>query len=485
VRERGHTLSSKETVDLKSVLVVSHSYLPSETSAALQTISLVRKLPEAGWKPTVLTAGARWQYLTTNSDTPGAGVEVVRTALWRPLLTPMRLGRMMDFFRSMRASRAAIPDRNRTDGQEAKEHPSGSNELEATSGRHVPSRRRVTASLRAALSTLYWSIRPTDPNFLFPFFALTRGYWSARRNRALAVYSIGKPFSSLVAGHFLARLLRLPHVVEFHDPWTLSPSYRGKGPAAWFERKLERWVVAGARAVVAKTPAEVALLREGHSSAEGDFFTVTCGFDETNLPEPETVPPPRSTIDGICRVVHTGSLSVRRSPLSFLRAAAMLVEASPELRDKLKLIFAGRIGTFEGLSISEWCERLGLRTTLDARGWVKRDELLDVMRDADVFLLIPDYSGQIPAKVYEYLWFGRRILVVDEAESQSALLVQRLERGRLARPDDPGAIAETLGSLINEAGSAATRTVADEGLRPFSARGRADSVAEILNAVSS
>jgi len=502
MRERGHTLSSKESSGLKSVLVVSHSYLPSETSAALQTISLVRKLPEAGWKPIVLTVGPRWQYLPTNKDSAGPGVTVIRTALWRPLVTPERLSGMLGALKPGKASRdpdsqgRPLRGRGAAGRSQAGEEPGGGRP-DATprprdlsprtrpSRSHVRPRRNVVASLRAAMNTLYWSLRPSDPNFLFPFFALFRGYGVAKRNRSEAVYSIGKPFSSLVAGHFLAKLLRLPHVIEFHDPWTLSVSYRGKGLAALLERMLERCIVTSARAVIAKTRAENALLREGHPTARGDFFTVPCGFDETSLPDPETVAPPKSAVDGVCRVVHTGSLPERRSPLPFLKAVSMLATNDPDLKDRLKLIFAGRIGTFEGLSLSEWCNRLGLSATLEFRGWVDRNELLGLMAEADVFLLIPDYGGQIPAKVYEYLWFGRRILVVDEAASQSAQLVERLGRGLFARSDDLDGIAETLRSLMTEARSEAPYTAGDEELRAFSSKGRANSVAEILDSVSS
>ncbi|UCF79680.1 MAG: glycosyltransferase [Candidatus Eiseniibacteriota bacterium] len=465
MREEEPISIHNEPARARRVLVVSHSYLPSETSAALQTISLVRKLPEAGWTPTVLTVGARWQYLPTNKDTPGPDVEVIRTALWRPFSALERFVQALGI--SGAGTRTRKPDRE-TEGDRSP----------------GPSRRNPASLLSGTVRSIYWSMRPTDSNFLFPLFALFRGLSVARRNRPLAVYSIGKSFSSLVAGHLLAKLLRLPHVVEFHDPWTLSPSYGGKGVAAWCERRLEAWTVAGARAVVAKTKAETALLKRGHPDAKAEFFTVPCGFDETNLPEPTAVGQPRSATDRICRVVHTGSLSERRSPVAFLNAAGALLKKCPDLRGRLKFIFAGRAGTFEGLSLSGWCERLGLAAELDDRGWTGRRELLELMKDADVFLLIPDYPGQIPAKLYEYLWFDRPVLVLDAPGSESAGLVNRLGRGLLAPRNEPGAIADALRTLIETALDGPSHRVGADGLSPYSAKGRAGALADILSAVS-
>jgi hypothetical protein len=439
----------------KRVLVVSYCYLPSETSSAIQTVSLVRMLPEEGWKPVVLTVAPEWQYLSTNTDSPGSGVDVVYTKHWRPTAITERL---------IRAGNSQEKDKP---PQEARR----------------TGKRSMT--LRSVARNVYLNLRPTDIDFLFPLFAAFKGYRVARGCQSSAVYSIGKPFSSLVAGQILASILRLPHVVEFHDPWTLSPSYGGKGLIAWVEKRLEAWVVANARAVIAKTHAELELLRAGHPRATASFCTVPCGFDETRMPEPAAISPSRSAVDGVVRVVHSGSLSERRSPIAFLSAVRQLFSDNPALRDRLRVLFAGRFGVFEGRSLSDWCSRLGLEGTVEIKGWLRREALLDLMTDADIFVVFPDNRRQIPAKIYEYLWFGRRILVVCEQGSESAKLVQKHSRGAFALRDDPDSITKALRSLVEQSQAEPPHGAGDQTLFPYSARGRARAVAEILDTTCS
>jgi len=429
-------------------------------------------LPKEGWKPSVLTVAPEWQYLPTNTDeTPGADVKVIRTRHWKVLNAIERAG-----------------ETGKLTKQDDSQKESRKNGLASTDPEQhstdMLSHRRLGMSLRGTVRSLYHGVRPTDADFLFPFFAVPKGYFASRNSRHTAIYSIGKPFSSIVAGQVLASLLRLPHVIEFHDPWTLSPSYGGKGLIAWLEKRLERWLVANADAVIAKTDAELRLLRDAHPGSAARFFTVPCGFDETRLPDPVTVSPPRSSSDGVIRIVHGGALSERRSPVNFLLAVKKLLEDTPSLRDKLMVTFAGRFGLFEGYSLPEWCVRLGLSKTVDVKGWLRRKDLYDLMADADIFVVFPDNWHQIPAKIYEYLWFGRAILVVCEEGSESAGLVRKHERGTLALRNDPDSIAKALYSLVEQCQTGPPRSAGDEALFPYSARGRAKAVAEILNSIT-
>jgi glycosyltransferase involved in cell wall biosynthesis len=468
-------MRSKPSDASKRVLVVTYAYLPSETSSALQTVSLVRMLPKAGWKPVVLTVAPAWQYLPTNTDSPGsADVEVIRVGHWRPLAaleSAIRIGN---------SPKVNGPKQEMTRGNRPPARPGLG---WAWIGAHYY--QGLSTSLRGAMRSLYQNLRPTDWDFLFPSFAVSRGYRVAGRRQLSAVYSIGKPFSSLVAGQILAKILRLPHVVELHDPWTLSPSYSGKGLIARFEKNLERWVVANARAAIAKTPAETELLRKVRPGARTSFYTVPCGFDETRMPEPAKVSPPRSAVDGSVRIVHCGSLSERRSPIPFLLALGQLLGENPMLRNGLKVLFAGRSDTFEGRSLSDWCSGLGLAGTVEIKGWLRREDLLDLMSDADIFVVFPDNWHQIPAKIYEYLWFGRRILVVCEKGSESAKLVQKFNRGVFALRSDPGSITRALRSLVEQCQAEPHHKAGDEALFPYSARGRAEAVAAILDSIYS
>lgn len=461
---------------MKKVLVVSYCYLPSEASSALQTVSLVRMLPKEDWTPIVLTVAPEWQYLPTNTDEAPAEVEVVETMHWKVLDA---------IERERRKDKPSAQERSKQDAsrQESPRKPSTTSDPKNEPA--TLSFYKVYKHARRTARSVYRYLRPTDADFLFPFFAFQKGHAAARRRRPIAIYSIGKPFSSLVAGQMLAGILRLPHVVEFHDPWTISPSYSGRGPTAWFEKRLERWLVGKAKAVIAKTDGERKLIRDAYPLSAASFFTVPCGFDETRLPDPTAVPPPRSGLDGVIRLVHTGSLSERRSPVNFLHGVKRLLEETPALREKLRVYFAGRFGCFEGHTLPEWLGRLGLSDVVEIKGWLGKDGLYDLMSEADIFVVFPDTWHQIPAKIYEYLWFGRRILVVCEQGSESAKLVNKHDRGVFASRSDPNSISSALRLLVEQCRTSPGAKPGEEDLFQYSARGRARAVAEILTVITS
>jgi len=426
-------------------------------------------LPQEGWVPLVLTVAPKWQYLPTNSDVPGENVGVIRVSHWRPLAGLERdpLGKAQS------ANEKCDPKISMATQQAGLD-----------SKTEVRRGGRFAAELRSILAGVYRNLRPTDRDFLFPLFAVPKGYRASRERLPAAIYSIGKPFASLVAGQMLAIVLNRPHVIEFHDPWTLSPSYNGHGLAARIERGIERWLVTNARAVIAKTEPELHFFQTQYPHSHAAFFTVPCGFDETRMPDPNTVRPPRSNSDGIVRIVHSGALSERRSPVGFLIALKKLLEDSPALVDKLKVIFVGRYGVFDGRTLPEWCGRLSLARTIEIKGWLTREDLIDVMSDADAFVVFPDYWHQIPAKIYEYLWFGRRILVVCEEGSESAKLVKSHKRGILALRSDQDSIERGLSTTIEQCLAGPPFEPGDPGLLAYSAKGRAQAVSQILNLIS-
>src|ERR1035437_4768256 len=89
--------------------------------------------------------------------------------------------------------------------------------------------------------------------------AIRRGAEAIRRHKPRILYSTSPDPSAHLVALALARLMRLPWVAEFRDPWTMN-LFRKPRPFAWMERAehwMERRVVTNADHIVV-TSAEYA-----------------------------------------------------------------------------------------------------------------------------------------------------------------------------------------------------------------------------------
>ncbi|MDX1658134.1 MAG: glycosyltransferase family 4 protein [Nitriliruptorales bacterium] len=261
------------------------------------------------------------------------------------------------------------------------------------------------------------------------------------------------------AGRTLRALSDLaPDVVHVHEPavpWvSLMAAWRPAAPTvgtfhAWSDRdlvyRLARPVVRGAidnlAACVAVSPAA----REYHADAlgfpAGSFRVVPNGVDverfETAEPFPELVEDPR------LHVLFVGRLEPRKG-LEQLVRAFIQVRAS---RDDVRLLVVG-----EGPE-RDRCQQLvpgGLRSDVVFVGRVDGDELARFYRSADLFAA-PALGGEsFGIVLLEAMAAGCPVVASDIPGYRTA--VRDRENGRLVPPDDPSALAEAIGSLLdNEA----------------------------------
>lgn len=369
---------------MKRLLLVSYYFPPLAGSGVFRPLRLAKYLPRNGWEVTVLTVSARARVLKD----PG-------------LLSD-------------------VP---------------GSVRVERTSS--LEPRTALLALHRLGLGRLArrlepWFFLPDDQRGWVPF-GVRRAVRLLREREHHAVLTTSGPCSAHLIGLRLRRRLGLPWIADFRDEWTTNPYLRY--PTRWHERvnrRLERAVLTEADRVVCVSRPWLDNLRSRVADRSAESFRVMPnGFDADHFPDRSPPPPARF------RIVYTGTFYGHRSPRSFLEAIQRVVDEGQIPADDLDVVFIGH----GQAAPSPLVRTVGQRPFLEA---------VDRMTEAAVLLLVipPEGgAGNHTGKLFNYLASGRPILALAPEPNVAADLIRRSRSGRVAPPDDVGAIGEALVAL--------------------------------------
>jgi glycosyltransferase involved in cell wall biosynthesis len=170
------------------------------------------------------------------------------------------------------------------------------------------------------------------------------------------------------------------------------------------------------------------------------FVTITNGFDPADLSE--AYPDPRSF-----SIRHIGTLYAGRSVLPFLRGLEVALQREPDMKTHLRVEF---LGDMDRLNQHDWDSFVNEHTLgpwVSRHPFVPRKQAVKLMQQTQVQVLILGKGQGIeriyPAKLFEYLGMQRPILAIASS-GLAAALVNELEAGIVADPDQPSSIAEAI-----------------------------------------
>ena len=305
-----------------------------------------------------------------------------------------------------------------------------------------------------------------------------------RERPANVVFTTSPPASAHLIGNVVARRTGVPWIADLRDSWLANPHRR-------YERRTVRAKRAVLESMARRTFARVSALtavtetiaEEARSLAPAGTPTAVisngCDFDEfTGLGHTPT--------DRV-RILHAGFFFGVRSPRPFLEALSGLLADRPELRDVVEARFVGGFRTAD----REWAETLGLGASLRIDGFLPHDQALAAMKAADALLLIiPRAGGRglsvLSGKIFEYLAAERPVLALVPPEGIAADLLRSTGFGRVADPDDVGAIRRELEELVTDwqAGELGDRVLPPELRERLDRRTRAVEMAEMFGRVA-
>jgi glycosyltransferase involved in cell wall biosynthesis len=393
---------------MRSVLLIAFHYPPIGGAGVQRNVQLVRRLPEHGYRPIVLTGPAPPDYRWTPADTS-------------------------------LADRGATPEVHRLEGLEPPHGLPWESRLERWA--RIPARwqRWWSANLLERATSLYDDVD------------LVRA--------SVAPYAIGPAVVEI------ARRLARPLVLDLEDPWALDEMmvYPTRGHRRLELRKMRR-VLSQADAVVMNTGEAARRVVETFPELAGRVVrAVPNAFDPADFEGSA-----HTRGDGRFRIVHTGSLHMDlglrhrgasplrrwlgghvdgvdflpRSHVFLVGALERLFRARPELRDVVDVHFAGVLTDAEQQSL----QGVGAVTL---HGFLSHRETIALVRSADLlFLPMQDLppgrrATIVPQKTYEYVASGRPILAaVPDGDARD--LLTDAGTAQLCRPSDADAMARIL-----------------------------------------
>lgn len=410
----------------KKILLVSYHFPPSPAVGGIRIFNFARNLPAFGFRTSVLTVDDRYHdKLDASRIEEIRGIEVIKT-----LKTP-KLSRAYTGLKSLvtkgSPGKKSIPS----------PAPAGS---AGAAGEGLAKRLRRYA--RAFLT-----LPDGERNWVLP--AVLSGLRIIRRDGIECVLTSCPPYSVHLIGLYLKTLTGVKWIADFRDPWMTTGSkrlYQTCALSLGIERWIERQVIRRSDMALFNTSNLRDAYRKRYSAEpERKFVYVPNGYDPTAFSRYRGLEMfPEFTI------TYTGSLYLGRTPEPVFSAIKALIDEGRIGPQELKLKLIGQCSTIGGRPA---------RTVIDSYGLAPMVEVMDAVpysvavetigRSHLALLLAPEQPYQIPAKVYDYIGAGVRILAIA-GEGATADFVETNGAGRAFSSTDVEGIKEFIYASFSE-----------------------------------
>ena len=247
------------------------------------------------------------------------------------------------------------------------------------------------------------------------------------------IFASAPPNTGLIVASRLARAHKIPWVADFRDLWVDNPYYSEPGWRRPIDAILERRILRRAAGLVTVSPIWAEQLRRRHGK---DVTVVYNGYAEEDFP-----PIAQRTNSGESLTIrYMGSIYRGfRDPSALFSAIASLPDY---LRARMNVEFFSDEG--DAVLDAATAHRVGSAVTVKPR--VPYRDALALQMEADVLLLLqssdPRDEGNLPAKLFEYLYARRPILFIGYERGIAARLV--IERSAGLVSNSPAKIRDQL-----------------------------------------
>jgi glycosyltransferase involved in cell wall biosynthesis len=228
------------------------------------------------------------------------------------------------------------------------------------------------------------------------------------------IFASAPPNTGLMVASRLARTHKLPWVADFRDLWVDNPYYSEPGWRKRFDAILEPRILRSAAGLVTVSPIWAEQLRRRHRK---DVTVVYNGYAEEDFPPLA----PRVDPGEILTIRYMGSIYRGfRDPAALFSAIALMPD---QLRTRINVEFFSDAGD----AVFDAAAAHRVENVVAVKPRVPYRRALALQMEADVLLLLQSSDqrdeGNLPAKLFEYLYARRPILFIGYERGVAARLV--------------------------------------------------------------
>jgi len=265
--------------------------------------------------------------------------------------------------------------------------------------------------------------------------AFLKGIKVIRHKKIDYILTSCPPYSVHLVGLLLKKITGVRWVADFRDPWTIC------GPKTLFpnsnlsikiEKWLERKVIENADIILSTTENLCKAFLEFYKEQPANkFLYIPNGYD------PETF----FKFNGFKRykrftLTYAGSFYLTRTPEPIFTALRELIKEGRLNAEDIRVNLMGNCQHVNGCPTSQIISAYGLGQTVHVLGLVSHHKALKLIKKSHLALLLAENQPfQIPAKVYDYMGAGTKILAVAEKGATSDLIIST-KIGEVFRPGD-------------------------------------------------
>ena len=228
------------------------------------------------------------------------------------------------------------------------------------------------------------------------------------------IFASAPPYTGLIVASRLARAFDIPWVADFRDLWVDNPYYSEPRWRKPIDAMLERQILRRAATLVTVSPIWAEQLRRRHGKATAVVYN---GYAEEDFPQRA----PRADTGEVLTIRYLGSIYRGfRDPSALFSAIALLPD---QLRARIKVEFFSD----EGNAILDAAAAHRVESAVVVKPRIPYRQALELQMESDVLLLLQSSDqrdeGNLPAKLFEYLYARRPILFIGYERGIAARMV--------------------------------------------------------------
>jgi hypothetical protein len=394
----------------RSIIIVSYHFYPSGEIGARRVTALAQFLASKGIRVIVVSE--------FGGSAIARGAEILPGVVAIPIKEPKQW--LISRLSKLKRSALSVPDA---------QDPGVPYEPSVAPGQPAEGR-SLSARMRDMFFELVYFV---DRYKKWAWRACSAARIAGRQFRVDALVSSGPPRTTLMAGAFAARRLGIPCIADIRDPMIDDPPAEHEQTPLLESRlllALESWVVNSAAAIICTTSGFAAQIAARYPGAASKTHMIRNGFDSAVRNAP-------TSTNGRLDMLYAGEIYANRDPFPVLEALERLLGRPDVDSNRISLTFVGNCESYRGRSLAKWTRSKRSESIVRILPRVSSAEVLPHIEHATLLLnFTQEQPVQVPAKTYEQLACGREILVLCEAESETARIVDPLEGVTRVDPRD-------------------------------------------------